>query len=78
MADSIQSHNVNTLQPVNLALLEHFFSEDTLSKIIPNSTFPDPIDIKLPSFKLYQHNLANMLADDKSIDLNLKKKYQKS
>ena len=75
--NSLQSQNITTLHPVNLALLQHFFSEDTLSKIIPNSTFPNPIDIKIPSFKIYQHNMKNILADDKSVDLNLKKIIQR-
>jgi hypothetical protein len=71
--NSLQSNNITKLHPVNLALLQHFFSEKALSEIIPNSTFPNPTDIKLPSFKIYQHNMEKMLVDDKSIDLNLQK-----
>jgi hypothetical protein len=68
--NSLQSKNITKLHPVNLALLQHFFSEEALSDIIPNPTFPNSIDIQLPSFKIYQHNMKKMLADDKSKEIN--------
>lgn len=66
------SQNVTTLHPVNLALLQHFFSEDTITTIMADTTFKSVIDVKVPSFKLYKHKMQDSLANDKTIDLSLK------
>lgn len=64
--------NVTTLHPVNLALLQHFFSEDTIATIMANTTFKNVVDVKVPNFKLYKHKMQDVLANDKVIDLSLK------
>lgn len=66
------SQNVTTLHPVNLALLQHFFSEDTIATIMADTTFKSVVDVKVPNFKLYKHKMQDILANDKTIDLSLK------
>lgn len=52
--------NVTTLHPVNLALLQHFFSEDTIATIMANTTFKNVVDVKVPNFKLYKHKMQDV------------------
>lgn len=63
---------VTALHPVNLALLQHFFSEDIIAVIMANTTFKTVVDVKVPNFKLYKLNMQDVLANDKTIDLSLK------
>lgn len=63
--------NMTTLHPVNLALLQHFFSEDTVATMA-NTAFKNVVDVKVPNFKLYEHKMQDVLANDKIIDLSLK------
>lgn len=48
---------VTRLHPINLALLQHFFSEDIVGYILANATFKQIVDVKIPSFKIYKHKM---------------------
>lgn len=68
--------NITTSHPLNLALLQEFFS-DLLSKSISgDTTFLDPIQVNLPDFKLYSHDYDKLLAADQKAHLNLTKMVQ--
>ena len=58
--------------PVNLAVLHHFF-DDELSHINPDTLFKTPVEYKIPSFNIYEHNLHKLIASDEKVKLNLKK-----
>jgi hypothetical protein len=78
VASCRNSQNITKLHPVNLALLQHFFHPDILSEIIANTTFQNPISIKIPSFKIYKHKMNAILTKDKTLDLSLQSVIQRT
>lgn len=66
------NQTVTRLHRINLALLQHFFSEDIVGDILANTIFKQIVDVKIPSFKIYKHKMQNILANDKIIDLSLR------
>lgn len=63
----------NILHPVNLALLQHFFNNSVLKNIDSNSLFGSPLSIAVPEFRLYNHTMRNIIADDRKAHLSLKR-----
>ncbi|CAC5398190.1 unnamed protein product [Mytilus coruscus] len=70
------SDSITTLHPVNLALIEHFFSPETYNSIMGDTTFAQPIDLTIPNFHIYNHTFSNILAQDKQYHLSLKRMAQ--
>ncbi|CAC5398186.1 unnamed protein product [Mytilus coruscus] len=66
------SDSITTLHPVNLALIQHFFSPETYNSIMGDTTFAQPIDLTIPNFHIYNHTFSNILAQDKQYHLSLK------
>lgn len=62
-----------TLHPVNLIMLQHFFDEKAIADIQPNTTFPQPLNITIKPFHIYEHQFQNLIAKDKANNLNLDK-----
>ena len=67
------SKEITISHPVNLALLQHFYSTSELSHIQADSTYPNPTQAKVPNIKLFNHNLTKLLANDNDINLDLGK-----
>ncbi|XP_071083944.1 uncharacterized protein [Haliotis cracherodii] len=66
--------HLTRLHPVNLALLQHFFDDSTLSAIAGDTTFKRAISItNIPQFHLYSHNFSHFLARDNQDHLSLKR-----
>lgn len=63
----------SVLHPVNLALLTQFFDEDRLKHLLGDTTFPSQVTLEVPDFRIYSHNMSNLLAADTEQHLNLKK-----
>lgn len=63
---------ITKLHAVNLALLQQFFEKE-LTHITGDTLFEEPMDIKIPGFNIYQHNLSNVLSNDHKQHLNLMK-----
>lgn len=61
------------LHPVNLALLQQFFNDSTLNDIGSNTLFQNPLATDVPNFKIYNHSMNQILADDNQAHLNLEK-----
>lgn len=66
--------NITTLHPVNLALLQHFFSDnERIENIMADTTFHSAINLTIPQFEFYQHDISNVLVADHKAHLNLSK-----
>lgn len=64
---------VSILHPVNLALLQEFFSDGKLKSIPANKLFSSQVQLSIPHFTFYKHNINNILAADQQMHLSLKK-----
>ena len=62
---------LTTLHPVNLVLLQKFFKNDQFQQIFADTTFTNPLKVSVPEFKLYGHEMSNILANDAKDHLNL-------
>jgi hypothetical protein len=51
--------DITTLYPVNLAVIQQFFNNSQLRKVLADTSFNNSIDIKIPPFKIYEHKMAN-------------------
>ncbi|XP_060552390.1 uncharacterized protein LOC132713730 [Ruditapes philippinarum] len=65
--------DITYIHPINLALLQQFFSESTLSMVEAHSTFNDPLNISIPTFQIFKHNFSDLIAKDTKEHLSLKK-----
>eukprot|EP00105_Crassostrea_gigas_P035147 XP_019919295.1 PREDICTED: uncharacterized protein LOC109617515 [Crassostrea gigas] len=65
--------NLTAIYPVNLALLQNYFSFNDLKTITANSTFPKPVNATLPQFKIFDHKFSSLVANDQKLHLNLQK-----
>ena len=72
------SDSVTKLHPVNLALLQKIFNSSDLSNITGNSMFTILPDVDVPTFKMYNHSMSAILADDKAQHLSLTKMAEKA
>lgn len=68
--------NITTSHPLNLALLQEFFSDSLLKSISGDTSFLDPIHVNLPDFILYSHDYNQFLAAYQKAHLNLTKMVQ--
>ena len=59
--------------PLNLALLQHFFSNDTLAGISGDLLFNQSISIELPPMKFFNHSFDDKLAQAHAIAYQLDK-----
>lgn len=65
--------NVSISYPINLALLQEFFNESKLVSTLGDTLYPNPIESVVPQFQIYNHTFSNVLVDDRSYHLSLKK-----
>ncbi|KAL4232848.1 hypothetical protein ACF0H5_007535 [Mactra antiquata] len=65
--------NITSLHHVNLALLQQFFKDSSLSMIQANSTYDATCNISVPQFHLFTHDFSKLVAKDFKEHLNLKK-----
>ena len=65
--------DISVAHGVNLALLQHFFSESQLSNIWGNSLLPDPGKIFLPDLKIFKAEYSHELEADKRVRFDLKR-----
>ncbi|CAC5415176.1 unnamed protein product [Mytilus coruscus] len=64
---------ITVLHPVNLALIQHFFSHETYNSILGDTVFTKPINIDIPKIHIFNHTFSNILAQDKILHLSLKR-----
>lgn len=70
--------NPKLVYPVNLALLNHFFSPSALENMGSNTTFDQPLDIKIPPFQIFEHNISSLVSNDIQDRLNLQHMIQRA
>lgn len=69
--------SITMVHTVNLILIQQFFNF-SLEDLKPNSTFLQPLDVKIPHFTLFTHNFSKMLATEQKASLDIKKISQKA
>ena len=73
-----ETRNITKLHPINLALLQEFFDSSVTEHIYADTTFQKPINVSTPAFKIYDHEINQVLADDTKAHLNLRKMADKA
>ena len=68
-----ETRDITTLYPVNLAVIQQFVNDSQQRKVLADTSFNNSIDIKIPPFKIYEHKMANIFADDSKYSLSLRK-----
>ena len=63
----------SVFHPVNLALLQEFFDDNTLNNILADTVFETPIQLQIPDFKFYNHNMSKILAIDHTQQMSLRR-----
>ena len=67
------STTISKLHPVNLALLQEYFTETELKNVSSDTTFNTPINVTTPPFKIFNHGISDIIANDKNSHMNLQK-----
>ncbi|CAC5410655.1 unnamed protein product [Mytilus coruscus] len=68
-----RSINITVVHPINLALLQQFFTSKQLTETNGSSTFVEKMNINVPDFKIYNHSYSSFLVKDQKEHLSLKK-----
>lgn len=68
-----RSNNITVVNPINLALLQQFFTSKQLVEINGSSTFVEKMNIIVPDFKIYNQSYSSFLVKDQKEHLSLKK-----
>ncbi|CAC5414433.1 unnamed protein product [Mytilus coruscus] len=63
----------SVVNPINLALLQQFFTSKQLVEINGSSTFVEKMNIIVPDFKIYNQSYSSFLVKDQKEHLSLKK-----
>lgn len=67
------SDSVTILHPVNLALIQSFFSSETYNSIMGDTTFTNPAVLNLPNLNFYNHSFSQFIAQDQQLHFSLKR-----
>lgn len=62
---------ITIMHPVNLALLQHFFDNSVVEKLLADTTFKTIVNVSVPNLKFY--DMSNVIANDNKAHLNLRK-----
>ena len=68
-----QTGSINTVYPVNLALLQHFFNDTQLKTVLANTTYEQQMAVIIPKLNIYKHKMSGIIAKDQKFDFSLKK-----
>ena len=67
------STTISKVHPINLALLQEYFEEKELKNITSETTFDTAINITTPPFKIFNHGISEIIANNKHSHMNLQK-----
>ena len=65
------SNEITVLHPLNLGLLQYYFSDEILNDIHPSKMFTHLPDVSVPDFQIYEHNISAIIANDANYHLSL-------
>ena len=65
------TNNVTKLHPFNLVLLQEFFDNTKIQNVFADTTYANPLNVTVTKFKIYQHDMHTIIADDKNSHLSL-------
>ncbi|XP_060591477.1 uncharacterized protein LOC132746373 [Ruditapes philippinarum] len=66
-----ETNDISIVHHVNLILLQKFFDKTFHDEIFADSSFGKPVNVSLPKFKLFEHKMHSVLANDAKAHLNL-------
>ena len=69
----LDANSSTTSHPVNLAVLQEFFTEELLHEIEADTLYANRPIVETPPFKLFSHNWTEFLAGDTQHSLKLRK-----
>lgn len=64
---------ISILHPINLALLQQFFKQDSHLDIFGDTIFQEFVEMKLPNFNIFNHSFSKFVANDRNQHLSLKR-----
>ena len=67
------TQDMSLSRPINLVLLQEFFDSNKFQHVFADTMFKTNYNFSIPHFKLYQHEMTNVLANDKKEHLSLSK-----
>ena len=70
--------NATKVHQVNLALLQEIFDSSLTEHIYADTIFEKPLNVSTPAFKIYDHEMNQVLADGAKSHLNLQKMADKA
>ena len=65
--------SITKLHPINLAILQHFLSDELLASVHGDSFTIKPLSAAIPAFHLFTHKFSQFVAADQNVKLNLKR-----
>ena len=63
--------NITKLHPFNLVLLQEFFDNSKIQNVFADTTYANPLNVTVPNFKIYKHDMHQVIANDKNDHLSL-------
>lgn len=70
--------NMKTIYPINVPLLNQFLNTSQIEKYLNNISQSEKVDVLIPKFKIYEHKVNSILANDKKEHLSLKRLAEKA
>lgn len=64
---------ISILHPINLALLQQFFKQDSHLDIFGDTIFQEFVEMKLPNFNIFNYSFSKFVATDRNQHLSLKR-----
>ena len=62
---------VDQIYPINLPLLQQFFNNTVLDKLMKNISYNDPINVLLPVFKTFDQNTQDILTRSHKLEIDM-------
>lgn len=69
----INTTSVSKLHTINLAILQEFYSEESLQNITGDSTYLEPLGPKMPKIQVFENKFKRLIASDEASSLSLKR-----
>ncbi|XP_060564413.1 uncharacterized protein LOC132723667 [Ruditapes philippinarum] len=65
------THEISKVHHINLILIQKFFDKPFYKNMFADSAFAQPVNVSLPKFKLFEHKMHSIIANDEKAHLNL-------
>lgn len=65
--------NIQTIFPINIPLIQHFFNDTTIDKILKNLSLHEPLKVNIPKLRVFEKNTKSLIAGSIKERLSLEK-----